>query len=266
LWANNGGGERGEIVALRKELLVFGILAAMLTALILVLVFTTNERRTPPSVITGLIATDTSYIRSGQIDLAWNPSDASDFAYYSVYAAEAEITDITGLSPVGRINDRTDVTFETTRYGVPGIKLALFAFLEDTEYWFTVTAVDAAGNESEVGASISAIIEIMPAPPPIPTVFIMTTPNGPQPKTVAIPIGTTVLWTNIDETDLNCFLITNPHTVTSDTGLFHGDLTDWDVVFSYTFTEAGVFSYYDERHDWQTGEVLQGWAGKLIAE
>jgi plastocyanin len=258
LRASNGG---EEIVALRKELLMFGALAAILTALILVLVLTTNERRTPPSVITGLIATDTSYIRSGQIDLAWHPSDASDFAYYSVYAAETEITDITGLSPVGRINDRTDVTYETTRYGVPGIRLALFAFLEDTEYWFTVTAVDASGNESEVGTSISAIIEKMPAPPPIPTVFIRIMYMGFQPETVTVPIGTTVAWTNMDEVDLNCYTVTNPHTVTSDIGLFHGDLTSWDIVFTYTFTETGIFGYYDQigvALPWLPERVLAG--------
>ncbi len=233
----------------------------------------TQEGRTLPPAVTSLIATDTSYGRNGQIDLAWDPTDVEDFAYYSVYASATEITDVSGLSPIDRINNNTDVTYQVTKYWANGLSLDLSAFMEDTEYWLAVTTVDLDGNESELITTISATIEMMP---PAASVFIkvvrwvgifeMTTENVFQPETVTIPIGTTVLWTNIDEflTDLTCFLITNPHTVTSDTGLFHGDLTDWDVVFSYTFTEAGVFSYYDERHDWQTGEVLQGWAGKLI--
>ncbi|MDP6770704.1 MAG: hypothetical protein QF704_08430, partial [Anaerolineales bacterium] len=70
------------------------------------------------------------------------------------------------------------------------------------------------------------------------------------------PIGTTVAWTNMDEVDLNCYTVTNPHTVTSDTGLFHGDLTSWDIVFTYTFTEAGVFDYHCALHIWETGRVI----------
>jgi plastocyanin len=275
LWASNG---EEEIVALRKGLLMFGILAVILTALIFVLALITNERRTPPSVITGLIATDTSFAHHGQIDLAWNPSDASDFAYYSVYAAEAEITDITGLSPVGRINDIADVTYETTKYRMPGLQLALFAFLKNTEYWFAVTAVDATGNESQIGASISATIELMPPPPPKPDFFIVVTRRGIDngigqleeieddliggdegpfsPTPLTVPIGTTVAWANMDDVDIVCYFVRRLHTVTSDTGLFHAELTEKNNVFSYTFTEAGVFDYHCALHIWETGRVI----------
>ena len=265
-------------MALRKGLLMFGVLAAILTALILVLALITNERRTPPSVITGLIATDTSFANHGQIDLAWHPSDASDFAYYSIYAAEAEITDIAGLSPVGRINDITDVTYETTKYRMPGLQLALFAFLENTEYWFAVTAADASGNESEIGASINAIIIKMPPPPPTPAIFIIVTRRGIDngigqleeieddliggdvgpfsPTPLTVPIGTTVAWANMDDVDIVCYFVRRLHTVTSDTGLFHSELTEKSNVFSYTFTEAGVFGYHCALHIWEVGKVI----------
>ncbi len=235
---------------MRTKFLVVGLLATTLTVLILVLtvlILATQEGRTPPTAITGLIATDTSYARQGQIDLFWSPSDAKDFAYYAIYASETEITDATKHFPVGRINDRTDVTYRVTRYKVPGISLALFAFTQDTEYWFGVTAVDLAGNESKVETSVSATIEKMPPPLPKPTVFIIATAEGLNPETVTVTIGTTVAWTNIDEIEsMSDYFTRRPHTVTSDTGLFDFDLTDWEVIFTYTFTEPGVFGYYDQ--------------------
>ncbi len=233
---------------MRKVFLVVGLLATILTVLILVLIFATQEGRTPPPAVTGLIATDASYIRHGQIDLFWSPSDAEDFAYYSVYVSETEITDVTGLSPIDRINDRADVTYQTTRYRVPELSLALFAFMDDIEYWFVVTAVDVAGNESKVGTSVSATIKMMPSAPPVPTVFIRVAYTGFRPATVTVPVGTTVAWTNADDVinAVSDLFPTNPHSVTSDTGLFHGELANWGVILTYTFTESGVFGYYDQ--------------------
>ena len=233
---------------MRKTFLVVGLLATLLTVLILVLILATQGSRTPPPAVTGLIATDASYLRHGQIDLFWSPSDAEDFAYYAVYATEAEITDVTELTPIGRINDRTDVTYQITKYRVPGLRLALFAFMEDNEYWFAVTAVDVSGNESKVGTSVSATIEMMPPAPPAPTVFIRVAYTGFDPATVTVPVGTTVSWTNVDDVinAVSDFFPTNPHSVTSDTGLFHGELANWGVILTYTFTEVGVFGYYDQ--------------------
>ena len=85
-------------MALRKGFSAVWLLATILILPILiltVLLLATHEERTPPPAITGLIATDASYIRHGQIDLFWSPSDAKDFAYYNIYASETEITDIT---------------------------------------------------------------------------------------------------------------------------------------------------------------------------
>ena len=141
---------------MRKAFLVFGILAALLTVLILVLILATQGGRTPPPAIAVLIATDASYVRDGQIVLFWSPSDAKDFAYYAIYVSETEITDVTELLPIAQINDRLDVIYQATTYRVPGLSLAL---VDGTEYWFAVTAVDLAGNESKVGISASATME-----------------------------------------------------------------------------------------------------------
>tara|TARA_B100002003_G_C14085589_1_gene522186 strand:- start:6 stop:710 length:705 start_codon:yes stop_codon:yes gene_type:complete len=231
----------------------------IVTILILVLILTTRDLRTPPPAITGLIATDASYVRHGQIDLVWNPSDAKDFAYYSIYASKTEITDVTELSPVGQINNSTDVTYQATKYWVDGLSLDLSAFMEDTEYWFAVTAVDLDGKESNIGTSVRTTIELMP---PAPSAFIkLTNTKGYygvtnyQPATITVPIGTTVSWDRHLARN-SAPRSTRQHTVTSDTGLFHHELTNSEPVFIYTFTEAGVFGYYCEFHDDEVGTVI----------
>ena len=227
-----------------------GVLAAIpiVPVLILgVLILATQEGRAAPAAITDLIATDASYVHHGQIDLAWNPSDAEDFAYYAIYVNEIEITDITELFPIDQINDRADTSYQVTRYDISGLMLAL---VEDTEYWFAVTAVDAAGNESEVGTSVDAVIQKMP---PIPTVFIKSIyGTGFQPAIITVPIGTTIGWSDLYAANRNRF----PHTVTSDTGLFHDELRGSPDMVTHTFTEAGVFGYHCEFHISETGTIV----------
>ena len=236
---------------------MFGVLAAIPIVPVLivgVLMLATQGGRTLPPAVTSLIATDTSHGRNGQIDLAWDPTDVEDFAYYSIYASATEITDVSGLSPIDQIDDRTTATYQVTKYLADGISLDLSAFMEDTEYWFAVTAVDLDGNESELITSISATIEMMPPPP---TIFIQKIYGGNevpgyQSDPVTVPIGTTVAWSDLDVTSQ----IQYPHTITSDTGLFHEDLWGYRDVFIYTFTEAGVFTYHCERHDGEEATVI----------
>jgi plastocyanin len=258
-------GKKEEIVALKKEYLAIGLLATMVVAFVLIILIatiSTRELRTPPPAITGLTATNASYDRHGQIDLAWSPSDAEDFSYYAVYASKTEITDVTELSPIDRINDRTDVTYQVTKYWADGVRLALSAFMEDTEYWFAVTAVDLDDKESNIGTIVRTTIELMPPPPSVFIKVVRSTgfglpgfqPESFQPATITVPIGTTVGWDRHSER--NSFLYSIQHTVTSDTGLFHGDLMATIKTFSYTFTEAGVFGYHCEFHDEETGTVI----------
>ena len=248
-------------MALKKEYWVIGILSIMVVAFVLIIVIATiatRELRTAPPAITGLIATDASYIRHGQIDISWSPSDATDFLYYYIYASQEEITDVVDLFPIARINDRTDVSYQATRYRVPGLSLALFAFMKDTQYWFAVTAVDFDGKESMVSNSVSTTIEIMPPPSPAPSVIIKAVHMGAfNPETITVPVGTTIAWTNIEDSYFeDCYFFRNPHTVVSTTGLFNYELTDTDNIFSYTFNQTGVFTYHCELHPEETATVI----------
>lgn len=56
-----------------------------------------------------------------------------------------------------------------------------------------------------------------------------------DPSELSIKTGTTVTWTNQDGVN---------HTVTSDTGLFDSGELGKGSTFSYTFTKAGVYTYY----------------------
>ena len=71
--------------------------------------------------------------------------------------------------------------------------------------------------------------------------------------TITVPVGTTVIWSNKDHEE---------HTITSDTGLFDGRLSDHHVSgpmllpFSYTFTERGTFNYHCVYHPEEVGTVI----------
>ncbi len=67
-----------------------------------------------------------------------------------------------------------------------------------------------------------------------------------SPATIAVPVGTTVIWTNLDP---------EQHTVTSNAGLFNRYL-NFNATFSYTFTERGAYNYICELHDYMTGTVI----------
>ena len=67
------------------------------------------------------------------------------------------------------------------------------------------------------------------------------------PQTIAVPVGTTVTWTNSDDI---------PHTAVSTDGVFKSKVMDTDEKFSYTFTKAGTYSYYCSIHPKMTGQVV----------
>lgn len=67
------------------------------------------------------------------------------------------------------------------------------------------------------------------------------------PATITIKAGTTVTWTNKDSVR---------HTATSDTGLFDSGLFGKGESFSYTFTEAGTFTYFCTPHPYMKGTVI----------
>ena len=65
-------------------------------------------------------------------------------------------------------------------------------------------------------------------------------------SSVTIRVGTTVTWTNNDDSE---------HTVTADEGLFDSSVSDGGT-FSFTFTEAGEFPYHCEIHRGMQGEII----------
>jgi plastocyanin len=69
------------------------------------------------------------------------------------------------------------------------------------------------------------------------------------PVVTAVPVGTTVTWTNKDDV---------PHNVVSTEKKFASPVLDTDEKFSHTFEAAGTFKYYCSIHPKMTGQVVVG--------
>jgi plastocyanin len=70
---------------------------------------------------------------------------------------------------------------------------------------------------------------------------------GFSPANLEVKTGTTVTWTNYDRA---------PHTVTfRDSSLKSSDVLNQGDTFSYTFTQAGVYTYYCDLHQTMVGQV-----------
>jgi plastocyanin len=82
------------------------------------------------------------------------------------------------------------------------------------------------------------------APPPPAAVNIAKFAYGP--KEITIAPGTTIVWTNHDET---------PHTVTSNDKSFASKGLDTDDKFEHSFASEGDFSYFCTVHPFMTGVV-----------
>jgi len=67
------------------------------------------------------------------------------------------------------------------------------------------------------------------------------------PATIAVPVGTTVRWTNHDE---------ETHTVTSTTGAFGSLGLDLDETYTHTFTEPGTYPYACDLHPFMSGTIV----------
>jgi plastocyanin len=67
------------------------------------------------------------------------------------------------------------------------------------------------------------------------------------PQRITVKAGTTVSWTNKDDT---------PHTVASSTRTFKSKALDTDDSFSFMFTTPGVYEYFCSVHPHMTGAVV----------
>ena len=68
-----------------------------------------------------------------------------------------------------------------------------------------------------------------------------------NPSMIAIPVGTTVTWTNQDPA---------AHTVTSDNGAFDSANLDQGQRFHFTFNTAGVYDYFCRIHPFMKARVI----------
>ncbi|MBO0753245.1 MAG: cupredoxin family copper-binding protein [Bradyrhizobiaceae bacterium] len=68
-----------------------------------------------------------------------------------------------------------------------------------------------------------------------------------NPATLTVAVGTKVEWVNEDDI---------PHTVVETTGKFNSAALDTQDKFSFTFTEAGTYSYFCSLHPRMTGKVV----------
>ena len=68
-----------------------------------------------------------------------------------------------------------------------------------------------------------------------------------QPATLTVEVGATVTWLNKDE---------EPHTVSSDTGLFRSGALDTRGTFQFRFDKAGTYHYLCSIHPHMTGTIV----------
>ncbi len=67
------------------------------------------------------------------------------------------------------------------------------------------------------------------------------------PKEITVAKGTTITWVNRDDV---------PHTVVSPDKKFRSKALDTDDQFSFTFTEAGTYSYFCSVHPIMIGKII----------
>jgi plastocyanin len=71
--------------------------------------------------------------------------------------------------------------------------------------------------------------------------FIFTPPE------MTVPVGTTVKWLNRDDI---------PHSVVDSNKVFRSKALDTDDSFSFTFTNAGTYTYFCGLHPHMTGKII----------
>ena len=68
-----------------------------------------------------------------------------------------------------------------------------------------------------------------------------------SPRTLVVPVGSKVTWTNKDE---------EPHKVAEINNAFHSQPLDTDEGFTYEFKTAGEYQYFCTVHPRMTGKII----------
>ena len=114
----------------------------------------------PPEPVQGVTAADKPLDEGFTLILSWDRSDEPDFYAYRIYRSPTPILSTEGLKPILELRS-ADIT--RTEVDAPE---------NDSDYYFAVTAVDEAGNESKLslksGGSIFGPIRALDNLPPPP--------------------------------------------------------------------------------------------------
>jgi len=73
-----------------------------------------------------------------------------------------------------------------------------------------------------------------------------------DPDSITVPIGTTVVWNNVDST---LHTVTRGTAESGPTGIFDSGIVDSGASFEYTFNSPETIDYYCIVHPWMTGSV-----------
>lgn len=89
---------------------------------------------------------------AADVTLSWNANTESDLAGYKIYRSTIS----------GRYGAPEATVGKVTTYTLTLPQLAV-----DTTYFFAITAVDLAGNESKMSNEVSKVVAALPPPPPV---------------------------------------------------------------------------------------------------
>jgi 3',5'-cyclic-AMP phosphodiesterase len=103
-------------------------------------------------------------------------------------------------------------------------------------------------SDGAMGASVGAVAAASVSPGGSPHEVKIDNFNF-NPGATAVPVGTSVTWTNHDDI---------PHNVISTEKRFASPVLDTDQWFSFTFSEPGTYPYYCSIHPKMTGKVVVG--------
>jgi hypothetical protein len=107
-----------------------------------------------PAAVTGVRATDRPGDEGGYVTLNWNPSLATDFRNYNIYRSEQPIISVSGLEPIDASLLIIDAGCSMLDAGCSTVQIPVLPLTSPLthlpSYYFAVTAVDTATNESPV--------------------------------------------------------------------------------------------------------------------
>lgn len=127
---------------------------------------------------------------------------------------------------------------------------------------FVMLLASACAGKSQASPAATAAPPVAPAalativPTATPSATGQSATAGPQvsidnfnftPATVTVPAGTTVTWTNHDDT---------PHTVTSSDKALGSPAVNSDAQFTFTFSTPGTYNYFCSIHPFMTAKVI----------